>query len=547
MELRTDISGWRIRWDAQFASACVASGAWANRTIADFAHERVRRAPEQVLLVDGQGRFTCAALYQQARTLASALQRHGLKPGDVVSFQLPNWHEAHLINLAAAMAGLIIHPLGTIARHAEVQYMLGHCASRMVFFAPSFKGHDYLAMMAQVKTQLSQLEVVVVRGSQPGLLSLDALMSQGDASDPLPQVSPDAIKLIMYTSGTTGRPKGVIHTHNTIHAENHQRTKYLALDERDCVLVPSPVSHITGTIYGLNLPWNCGVPAALVDIWNPPEAFDLALANGCSLINGAPFLRGIVDVARERGQTLPALRYFSLGGAATPRDLMAQAAQLFPQCIVFSACGSTEVPTITPGLADPAYKRQGLLYDGNIGDCEVRLVDAETGRPCAPGEEGELLVKAPQMLVGYTDAQDNESAFTEDGFFKMGDIARIMEGNWIALTGRKKDLIIRLGENLSPKDMEDVIATHAAVAEVAVVAMPDARTGEKACAFVVLKPGSQLDLPEIDRFMTAAGRARQMIPERLEIVGELPRNFYGKVRKAVLRDIARDLANTAGG
>jgi acyl-CoA synthetase (AMP-forming)/AMP-acid ligase II len=535
----------RNPWRESQAEAWRTSGAWAGKTIAHFAEERVAREPGRVLLVDGGRKFTCAQLHSQARTLASALLRRGLVPGDVVSFQLPNWHEAHVLNLAAAMAGLVIHPIGTINRHAEVAYMLRNCGSRIVFTAESFRGFAHAAMFDQLRREGLGVDLVVVRGDANSPASHESLMASGDAGSALPEVDAGSVKLVMYTSGTTGRPKGVIHTHESLHAENVQRRKYLELTGDDCFLVPSPVAHVTGTLYGLNMPWNCGTTAVLLDRWDPDEAFVAARDNRCTVVNGAPFLQGLVEAAKRFGETLPCLRYFSLGGTAISPDLIRAAGEVFANCIVFRAYGSTEVPTLTPGLADSAFRKQGLETDGNIGDCELRVVDMDSGADLPEGAEGEIIARGPQMLLGYTDAEDNAGAFTGDGFFRMGDIGRITEGRFVTITGRKKDLIIRKGENLSPKEIEDVVFTHPAVADVAVVAMPSDATGELACAFVVLRPSHSLALADLARHVTAAGLARQKIPERLEIVDGFPRNAYGKVRKDLLRQLAREIAQRA--
>lgn len=538
---RQDVGGWRTRWDPARAERAVRGGDWTNRTIADFAAERVAADPGRILLIDGEHRLSCGDLYDRARRLAGYFDRVGLQPGDVVSFQLPNWWECSVINLAAAMTGVVVNPIVPINRDAEVTYMLNESRSRLMFVPSMFRGFDYAAMMARIAPGLAAApEVIVVRGVGEGSQNFGAIL----AAEPLAndrRVDPDAVKLLMYTSGTTGRPKGVLHSHNSIGADSVKMAAAMALGADDSIFSPSPVTHVSGFLWALNAPWIIDVPAVIVDIWEPERALDLVTAHRCTFMLGAtPFLQDFLGVARARGDTVPSLRYFLCGGASVPPDLIFDAARQFPNCIPFRTFGATEAPTMTAGPASRDDLRLAAETDGRLLHCEVKIVDVATGLPLAPGEQGEILAREPSMALGYARPEDNEEAYDEDGYFRMGDLGHLVEGDHIVCTGRKKDLIIRAGENISAREIEDVLFASSLIEEVAVVSMPSKRTGEAICAFVVPAWDVPIDLADVAALVSAAGLARQKTPEHLMIVAELPKTASGKVRKDQLRLIAAD-------
>ncbi|WP_422059859.1 AMP-binding protein [Sphingopyxis sp.] len=538
---RQDVGGWRTRWDSARAERAVRGGDWTNRTIADFAAERVAADPGRILLIDGEDRLSCGDLYDRARRLAGYFDIVGLQPGDVVSFQLPNWWECSVINLAAAMTGVVVNPIVPINRDAEVTYMLNESRSRLMFVPSTFRGFDYAAMMVRIAPGLAAApEVIVVRGVGEGSQNFGAIL----AAEPLAtdrRVDPDAVKLLMYTSGTTGRPKGVLHSHNSIGADSVKMAAAMALGADDSIFSPSPVTHVSGFLWALNAPWIIDVPAVIVDIWEPERALDLVTAHRCTFMLGAtPFLQDFLGVARARGDTVPSLRYFLCGGASVPPDLIFDAARQFPNCIPFRTFGATEAPTMTAGPATRDDLRLAAETDGRLLHCEVKIVDVVTGLPLAPGEQGEILAREPSMALGYARAEDNEEAYDEEGYFRMGDLGHLVEGDHIVCTGRKKDLIIRAGENISAREIEDVLFASSLIEEVAVVSMPSKRTGEAICAFVVPARDVPIDLADVAALVSAAGLARQKTPEHLMIVAELPKTASGKVRKDQLRLIAAD-------
>ena len=317
----------------------------------------------------------------------------------------------------------------------------------------------------------------------------------------------------MYTSGTTGRPKGVLHSHNSIGADSIKMAAAMALGSDDKIFSPSPVTHVSGFLWALNAPWIIHVPAVMVDVWEPQRAFDLVKAHRCTFMLGAtPSLQDFLAVARARDEAVPSLRYFLCGGASVPPELILDAAEQFPNCIPFRTFGATEVPTMTAGPASRDELRLAAETDGRLLHCEVKIVDVATGRLLGPGEEGEILASEPSMALGYDRPEDNEEAYDETGYFRMGDLGRLVEGDHIVCTGRKKDLIIRAGENISAREIEDILFASPLIEEVAVVSMPSKRTGEAICAFIVPAEGASIELTDVAALVGAAGLARQKTP-----------------------------------
>jgi acyl-CoA synthetase (AMP-forming)/AMP-acid ligase II len=512
-------------------------------------YERVRRViglARQVRL-EGDRRVTRAEAWDAASRLAAFFRSRGLVPGDVVSFQLPNWIEAAVIALAARRCGLVLNPAPPNYRESEVAYILNDCRAKLVFVPPVFRRHDHRRMLAGLRAQLPSLrDVVVVRGDGAnGSEWGDALSLAPAGEDALPPIDPAAAMVVMYTSGTTGRPKGVLHSHYTFDDRVRSMAEAWSIGPSDVVFMPSPVTHITGAYWTFDMPWVSGATSVLMDVWSPDEAIVCIEKNRCTVTGGAtPFLRQLLDTAAHRPAAMASLRLFFCGGATVSADLIREAAGAYPRCLCFRAYGSTEMPTTTLGIRDRAHADLGADTDGEVvPPTEVRIVDATSGAEIADGEEGEILVRGPEQLVGYVHPEDNDAAFDEDGWFRMGDLGRRVHGRYLVITGRKKDIIIRSGENISPKEVEDVLAAHAAVADVAIVAMPSRETGEKGCAFVVLRPGQTIDLLEIRRFLERSGLARQKCPEHLVTVDELPRVPSGKVSKDVLRARAKAIAD----
>lgn len=545
--LLSDPSGFPIRWSEALAERYRAEGFWQKSTLVDVARAAVAEDPERVLLIEGERSLTRGDAWDQALRLASFFLARGLRPGDVVSFQLPNWIEASIIAFATRMIGLVVNPIPPIYRESELSYILNDCSAKMIFVPETFRKHDHRAMLEGLRANLPALrDIVVVRGGGE-LAWADAMALPLVPDADLPAVDPAAIMMVMYTSGTTGKPKGVLHTHYGYDYRVRSMGEAWSVSADDIIFMPSPVTHITGAYWAIDMPWVRGATSVLVDVWEPESGLRLIAEKACTIVGGAtPFLQQLLDAADKQSDALPMPRLFFCGGTTVSPDLIKQASERFPTCLFFRAYGSTEMPTATLGIRDPSQAWYGAETDGEIVyPSEIKIVEATGDAPVPDGEEGEILVRGPEGFVGYLHASDNDDNFDADGFFRMGDLGRRVYDKYLVITGRKKDIIIRSGENISPKEVEDALYLHPAIAEVAIVAMPSAMTGEKGCAFIIPRTGLSVDMAEIRRFLDEAGLARQKFPEHIVLVDDLPRVPSGKVKKDVLRIRARELAAAA--
>ena len=537
--MHTDVSGWVMRLDDEAIARYTRSGAWRGVTLADHALREAQSAPDRVAVVEGERSITYGQVLSEAYRLVGAFNALGLQPGDVISFQLPNWIETVAINVAAALAGIVVNPIVPIYRESEVRFILADSRARVFFIPQQFRNFDYPAMAQRLRRELPVLRaVVVVRGQAPGLRTYDELLDLGGAERATRhRTDANAIKLVLYTSGTTGNPKGVLHSHNTITSEIDAVIDYWGVDRRDVVLMPSPVTHITGYLYALEIAFAAGVKVVFMERWNAAEAVDLIARHGVTFSVGAtPFLKELVADVEKRGLTLPSLRLFMSGGAPVPPELIYRANKVLSSCLAFRVYGSTEAPTVTLGIRSRGDADLGATTDGRIVNHDVRICDPATGEVLSGSADGEICTRGPEMMLGYTDWKQTLESFDADGYFHTGDLGRRVNGDFITVSGRKKDLIIRGGENISPKEIEDVLHQHPAIKEVAIVAMPHERMGETVCAFVIAQPGHKVDVPVLAACLEQAGLARQKFPERVELVDDLPRTASGKVQKNVLRD-----------
>ena len=536
-----DISGWSTRLTAEMAARYSASGAWRNLTIADRARDWAARTPDAIAVIDEDVRLSYAQLFRRAAALANTLRAQGLQPGDVVSFQLPNWHEAMIINLAASITGLVVKPIVPIYRDAEVGFILADARTRVLFTPESLRSANYVDMVERLRPSLPRLEhVVLVRARMEGYVAFDDWSPTSDAPiaemGDRPVVDPNAVKLVLYTSGTTGVPKGVLHSHNSLGAEIDAFSKLLSLTPADVAFMPSPVTHIAGYLYGMELLFACGMKTLLMNRWNAAEAVDLIARHEATFAAAAtPFLAELVSELESRDAQLPSLKFFGCGGAPVAPDTIDRARTVLPNCATSRAYGATEAPTVSVGIVPGDPIELSATTDGSIVNHEVRIVDLATGETLAPGLEGEIVTRGPEVMLGYTSSDATDEAFDADGFFHTGDLGFISHDSYITVSGRKKDIIIRGGENISPKEIEDVLHRHPAVAEAAVVAMPHVRMGETPCAFVVVREGYALRFDEMISFLESHKVAKQKFPEKLVVAGELPHNAAGKVMKNILK------------
>lgn len=541
----TQAGNWQLRLSEGQAEGYFTSGAWQRATLASSARARAGATPDRIAVQGETGALTYAQAVEQGEALARALLDMGLSPGDTLSFQLPNWLECVVINLACAFAGLVVNPVIPIYRQAELRVILKDARTRIAFIPDSFRDVDYAAMYAGLRAELPELaHVVTVRGAGEGV---QALIARGRGlTTPLPDVAPDAPKMLIYTSGTTGLPKGVIYGHAQALASIAYSFEAWGLaGEGTATVVPTPVTHVTGFMHGLEGPFLLGTRAILMERWKADEGVRLMEHHGAAYMIGAtPFLTETLKAAQAAGTHLPALQIFACGGAEIPPDLIRRANDWFANGTATRVFGASEVPMVTQGCLDDS--EQAAATDGRVYRFDVRVIDDE-GLPLGPGAEGEILARGPSMFLGYTSRGETDKAIDADGFFHTGDLGRLSADGTITVTGRKKDLIIRGGENLSAKEIEDALGLHPSIADLAVVAAPHARLGEGVAAFVVAAEGKCVpDAATLGAFLSQAGLAPQKWPEFVFAVDALPRTASGKVQKHLLRAEAKSrLAPTA--
>lgn len=528
---RRFFEGRSIRWDPARAQTAYAEGFWVRKTLGDALKQAALTTPQRVAIVDGNERLRCDALYDQARSLASALLQRAA-PGSVVSFMLPNWHEAAVIYLAAHLAGMVANPILPSLRDHDLSFVLSDLRSAFLFIPEKFRGHDYAAMLTRVQPRLpAPTQVVVVRGAAGAhLCYVDLLGEAGPCA--WPEVEPDAARLVLYTSGTTGTPKGVMHSQNSIHALVRQLGQHWRVAAGDTFLVPSPISHIGGSIYAFECPLLLQTTAVLMERWEAGEALALMQRERCSHMAGAtPFLQQLLAAARAAETPLHDLKVFICGGASVPPSLIREAAAHFDRTAFTRVYGSTEVPVTTVGVPDRGDLSHAAETDGRVGCAAVKLVDAN-GQVAS---EGEIRAAGPQMLIGYLHEQDESSVFDEEGYYRTGDLGRWVDDGYLVVSGRTKDIIIRKGENISPKEVEDCLIDHPNIVEVAIVGVPDEERGERACAVLVPRRRPGPDVGELRAFLKALGMASFKIPEQVVELDHLPKNDAGKVLKHKIR------------
>jgi len=523
----------------------VKSGVWDNRTTWQDAVVKAEEDPDGVAIwFDDGSELKYHEGVEEARRLAVSLSELGLRKGDVVSANLPNWREMAIINLACCALGLVINPIIPIYRDLEVGFILKDAGTRMLFTPGGMGNFDYVAMAQRLAEQTPSLEwIVTVRPGEGehADLSYTQLIERGDSAlFEAAEVDPNHVKLLMYTSGTTGVPKGVLHSHNTLRRSSANSAEARGVGEGDITLMASPVTHVTG-YSSLEQAFNSSIKTALMSRWNKVAAIKFIERSGATLTVGAtPFLKELVDEAQARGTGLPSLRQFACGGAEVPPQLIGRAHEALENCRCFRVYGSTEVPLVTQGFLEVEDARLAAETDGRIHNYDVRIVDGE-GQDVAPGEEGEILARGPAMFLGYTNWEETEKAVDEDGYFHTGDLVRAGERKSILVSGRLKDIIIRGGENLSAKEIEDVLHRHPAIEEAAVVAMPHPRLGEGVFAWLILHDGQAAPgIEELAEFVRAQGLAPQKIPEQIETVLDFPRTASGKIQKNILREKIRE-------
>lgn len=508
-------------------------------TIGSAARNAAARHPGgHVVVVSDERpyRSTIGMLGCDALSRAAWLQSIGIGRGDVVALQLPNWYEGLVIQAATFLVGATVLPIVPIYGPREVEFILRDSGATVVVLAAQVKGRLVASALIEAGAVKSVGTVVVVGDDIPsGAIGWeDTAADWREGEDP---AEPDDIALLVYTSGTTSDPKGVKHTHRSLIADTLSPVVADGAGPDSSHLSVFPSGHVAAA-NGLLRILIHATPTVLMDVWNPVQAAELIDEYAVTSTAGAPIhLSGLLD-AQERGEVaLATLRGYLVGGASVPAALVerADAAGI----AAFRAYGLSEHPTIAGGSPDdPIGKRthtDGRIQPGN----EVRIVD-DLGRDVAPGIDGEILSRGTELFAGYLRSELTAEAFTDDGWFRTGDVGNVDRDGYLTVTDRKKDIIVRGGENISSREVEDVVSTHPKVSEVAAVGAPDPVYGERVAVFVVLREGAErLNIDEVGEHFRLAGVARQKTPEVIRTVSTLPRTAAGKVQKAPLRQQLR--------
>jgi cyclohexanecarboxylate-CoA ligase len=518
---------------------------WPNKTILDYLNEAIEKCPNKVAIIDKKSRYTYREIGKLVDRVALGLYELGLRKGDVISFQLPNWNEFVILHLAVTRLGAISNPLIPIYRDREIGYMVKMAESKMIVIPDEFRGFDYPEMVERLVPQCPSLEHIFVIGNNvpDGMKNFSYLIDEPweEKSDisVLDQITldPNDVTEIIFTSGTTGEPKGVMHTHNTVLVCSKASINHLQLTPNDVIFMASTFAHQTGFLYGVLLPIISASTGVYQDIWNPQEFIELVEKEKITYTTAAtPFLQDTIQVDGIENYNLSSLRYFSAIGAPIPRTLIKEAARKLP-CRILSGWGQTENGLVTLTFPNDTEEKLTTTDGTQYSAMEVKVVD-ENGNRVGANEEGNLYCKGPALFVGYLKRLEQTMSEFHDEWFITGDKA-IMDGDgYIKITGRNKDIIIRGGENIPVAYVENTLYEHPDISIVQIVAMPDERLQEKACAFISMKPGTvPLTMESLKAYLNEKGVAKPYWPEHIEIIDEFPRTPSGKIQKFKLRKL----------
>lgn len=523
------------------------SGVWKDRILGEVLRSTAASRPGDLAVVDVRGRVTYGELAASVDDVAVGLLELGVRHGDVVAVQMPNWSEFIVAAFALERIGAVINPIAPIFRQHELRTMFRLAQPKVAIVPAVFRGFDYASMLAALVPETPSLRsVVVVDGIEgQGDISWAGLVALGRASEidrrSLDLLTPDPndVYEIIFTSGTTGEPKGVMHTHNTLWSANQAMIDTQAFTSSDVFHMASTFAHQTGLLFGVRLFIQTGGAGVFQDIWDAGAFADLIEQERITSSAGAaPFLADVLRVEGLDDRDLSSWRVFGCFGAPIPLPLLEEAAHRLP-CRVMPGWGMSEVGLVTstsPSDPDDSV----MTTDGKpLPQMAVRVVD-DDGNEADPGVEGDLLCKGCGEFVGYVQGRAfTEACYAADGWFSTGDRARMSPDGFIRITGRTKDLVIRGGENVPVKEIEDLLARHPKVRSAAVVAAPHDRLGEVGCAFVVPEGDDPPTLGELSDYFETAGVTRQFWPERLHVLDEMPLTPSGKIQKFKLREAAQ--------
>ncbi|WP_205716915.1 medium-chain fatty-acid--CoA ligase [Escherichia coli] len=535
-----------LTFNEQRRAAYRQQGLWGDASLADYWQQTARAMPDKIAVVDNHGAsYTYSALDHAASCLANWMLAKGIESGDRIAFQLPGWCEFTVIYLACLKIGAVSVPLLPSWREAELVWVLNKCQAKM-FFAPTlFKQTRPVDLILPLQNQLPQLQQIVgVDKLAPATssLSLSQIIADNTSLTTAITTHGDELAAVLFTSGTEGLPKGVMLTHNNILASERAYCARLNLTWQDVFMMPAPLGHATGFLHGVTAPFLIGARSVLLDIFTPDACLALLEQQRCTCMLGAtPFVYDLLNVLEKQPADLSALRFFLCGGTTIPKKVARECQQRGIKLL--SVYGSTESsPHAVVNLDDPLSRF--MHTDGYAAaGVEIKVVD-DARKTLPPGCEGEEASRGPNVFMGYFDEPElTARALDDEGWYYSGDLCRMDEAGYIKITGRKKDIIVRGGENISSREVEDILLQHPKIHDACVVAMSDERLGERSCAYVVLKaPHHSLSLEEVVAFFSRKRVAKYKYPEHIVVIEKLPRTTSGKIQKFLLRkDIMRRL------
>lgn len=537
------------RYPADQIAALKAKGLWEDTTLFETISAQADAWGDKVYVFDSTSSITYAQLRDRVLRVAAGLKRAGVQQDERIAVQLPNITEFVVVAAAINRAGAIFVPIMPIYRGNEVEHVIAHSGATRVITVAEFGGFGFVNMFREIQAKHPELKTIwSVRGAAEGAESFDSLEVEGSLEDLAAEIgpdrSPDEPFLIVYTSGTTSKPKGCVHTVNTARTGAKELTAGLNYTSDDVQFGPSPVSHSTGMITSILLPLINGASSLFIEKWDPAAGMQAIIDHKVTCaVTATPFLQMLLGVYDPAQHDVSHFRAWVCAGSPIPGSVVERARTMFTGGTVLSLYGRSENYVTTMVAVDDDPQRS-VTSDGRaLPDASIQITDVD-GNEVPRGEEGDISYQGASHMLGYyNDPDATEALFTPAGYSRSGDLGRMDEDGFVRVTGRTKDIIIRGGMNISAREVEDHVGARDDIAQVAAVAMPDERLGEKVCLYIVAKPGHEAPtLETINEDLKAKGVATQKLPERLEVVPDFPMTATGKIQKHVLRqEIAEKL------
>ncbi|USK72486.1 AMP-binding protein [Peribacillus asahii] len=520
---------------------------WTDETLGTYFTKAINLYPNKTAVIDPFKRMTYRELGEIVTNIINGLEAIGIHAQDAVAYQLPNWVEGHALHNSLRIMGAVTVPVVPIYREKELKFILQETKAKAIVIPANFRNHDYILTLQNIKSELPELEHIIVIGetAPEGMITFQQLVQMGQNSVNKKDVSqftvdPNDVCLIIYTSGTTSYPKGVQHTNNTLLREYKMFKENFMLSSETVIFMPSPITHISG-LASLELPITLGARVTYIDIWDAEKAAEMISRERCNfMVSATPFLQWLVESDVSDRYDLTCMKNFICGGAYISPELIKKAPKAGIRAV--RTYGSSECPTISLGSPNDPPEVTANTDGKIVSGYDVKIIGLN-GEEVPLGQEGEIAIKGPEVFIGYKNSQLNADSFDEYGYFYSGDLGRLDAEGYLTITGRKKDVIIRGGENIATKELEDLLFAHPSIEQVAVVAMPDPVLGEKACAYVKVVPNLEFSFDEMIEYLLNKQIAKQKLPERLELIDEFPLTETGKILKLELRKM---IANKLG-